>query len=237
MLAKSRLLLAYLTVGWLLSDPCFCEEACVELRNNSVATLCAEEDNVNMALRGVSSRFVIEATHPAYAVTTYDCPPNSTNCPPPSGDSYNFTPAQLKLHDDGTWVVWAYRESSFWRPQGMTASSVGGPSLEDTHYLAVSKKLSGEDSWPQFLVLYADGNLRLIPHPPTSHLQVAEWPMHDRRGKENTMPEEKPDKDKPDKADRERECVKETYDHERDRGESHGDAIEHAKEVCKDPKK
>ncbi len=54
----------------------------------------------------------------------------------------------------------------------MTASRIGGPSLEDTHYIAVSKKVSGENSWPQFLVLYADGNLRLIPHPPLGHSSV-----------------------------------------------------------------
>ena len=54
----------------------------------------------------------------------------------------------------------------------MTASRIGGSSLEDTHYIAVSKKVSGEDSWLQFLVLYADGNLRLIPHPPPIHLSV-----------------------------------------------------------------
>jgi hypothetical protein len=125
-----------------------------------------------MPLYGMLSRFVIEATHPGYAITTYDCPPNFSNCPPPSGDDYEFTPAQLKLYDDGIWVIWAYRESYFWRPHGMTASKVGGSSLDDTHYIAISKKVSGENSWPQFLILYSDGNLRLIPHPSLGHLSV-----------------------------------------------------------------
>ncbi|MEW6369265.1 MAG: BACON domain-containing carbohydrate-binding protein [Acidobacteriota bacterium] len=172
MMAMRKILLACLMFGWLTSFPAFCEEACVELANDSVPTLCAEEDNINMPFRGVLSRFVIEATHPQYAVTTYDCPPNFANCPPPSGDVYVFPPAQLKLYDDGTWVVWAYRESQFWRPQGMIASSLGGPSLADAHYVAVSKKVTGEDSWPQFLVLYPDGNLRLIPHPPVGQASV-----------------------------------------------------------------
>jgi hypothetical protein len=118
------------------------------------------------------SKFIIEAVHPRYSVTTYSCPPNFDNCPPSSGDDYEFTPAQVKLYDNGIWVVWAYRGAHFWRPHGMTASRIGGPSLDDTHYIAVSKKVSGENSWPQFLVLYADGNLRLIPHPPLGHLSV-----------------------------------------------------------------
>lgn len=145
---------------------------CVILTNNSTSTLCAEEDNVNMPLYGMLTRFTIEATHPEYAVTTYDCPPNFDNCPPLSGDDYEFTPAELKLYDNGVWVVWAYRLSRFWRPQGMTASAAGGPLLEDTHYIAISKKVTGENSWPQFLVLYSDGNIRLIPHPPVGQTSV-----------------------------------------------------------------
>jgi hypothetical protein len=159
-------------IGWLTLFPAFSKVPCVILDNNSVSTLCAEEDNINIPLYGMLSKFVIEATHPGYEVTTYDCPPNFTNCPPLSGTDYEFIPAQLKLYDDGIWVVWAYRLSHFWRPHGMTASAHAGPSLEDTHYIAVSKKIAGDNSWPQFMVLYADGNLRLIPQPPLGHSSV-----------------------------------------------------------------
>lgn len=34
------------------------------------------------------------------------------------------------------------------------------------HYLAVSKKIDNRDEWPQFLILYCDSYLRLVPHPP-----------------------------------------------------------------------
>lgn len=163
---------AYATIKYSPSSPTPQNKPCVILANNSTTTLCAEEDNINIPLYGMLSKFVIEATHPAYAVSTYSCPPNFNNCSPSSGDDYTFTPAQLKLYDDGVWVVWAYRLSSFWRPRGMTASRIGGPSLEDTHYIAVTKKVTGENSWPQFLILYADGNLRLIPHPPVGQSSV-----------------------------------------------------------------
>ena len=164
--------LACVIVGCSVAFPAFPDDVCVILGNDSVPTLCAEEDNVNMPFYGMPSRFVIEATHPEYVVTGYGCDPNFTNCPPPSGDDYEFTPAQLKLYDNGIWVVWAYRQSRFWRPRGMIASKVGGSSLNDAHYIAVSKKVAGENSWPQFLVLYCDGNLRLIPHPPAGHASV-----------------------------------------------------------------
>ncbi len=50
-------------IGWLASSfPAFSEENSVILINNSVHTSCAEEDNINMPLYGMLSRFVIEAT-------------------------------------------------------------------------------------------------------------------------------------------------------------------------------
>jgi hypothetical protein len=140
-------------------------QACVLVANNSAATQCAEEDNVNIPLFGDVDEFVIEARHPAYSVTTFDCPPNFSNCPQSGDGGFEFEPASSKLHDDGTWVLWVYREATFWRPTGMTVKA-GGHTFADAHRIAVSKKVAGENSWPQFLVLYADGNLRLIPHPP-----------------------------------------------------------------------
>lgn len=142
------------------------------IENRSTSTLCAEEDNINWTLSGTTGRFLLRATHPTYAVTTHYCPTDFRNCPPPSGNDYPFDPAALKLYDDGVWVVWAYRDATWWRPHGMMASCVGGPSLVDAHRIAVSKKITGENSWPQFLVIYQDGNLRLIPHPPVGASSV-----------------------------------------------------------------
>jgi len=68
--------------------------------------------------------------------------------------------------DDGdTIVVEAVREASWWRPRGMVASCDNKTEI-DIHYVRVYKKIADANEWPQFFVLYMDGNLRLIPHPP-----------------------------------------------------------------------
>lgn len=162
------ILLAASTV--LCFRPSYASASSIYLANDSVPTLCAEHDNVNLCLFGNVAEFTISATHPTYAVTTYACPPDFTNCPA-NGQDFTFEPAVQKLYDDSIWVVWAYREEKFWRPHGMLALA-GSESLTDTHYVAVSKKVTGQDMWPQFLVLYADGNLRLIPHPPEGQSSV-----------------------------------------------------------------
>lgn len=143
----------------------------VYVENRSVLTSCAEHDNVNIPLHANVAAFTIQATHPTYDVTTYACPKDFTNCPPMGHEDFPFEPAEVSLYDDGVWVVWAYREERFWRPQGMLAK-VGDSTLTDAHRIAVTKKITGEDSWPQFLVLYCDGNLRLIPHPPEGQSEV-----------------------------------------------------------------
>lgn len=134
--------------------------------NLSSPTLCAEQDNVEIPLMGKLRAFAIEATHPAYPVGTNSCAADFTNCSSPSGPMYPFSPAVVKLFDDGQSVVEAITEASWWRPQGMTVSIQRGGRAKNVHYLRISRKVADEFSWPQFLVLYADGNVRLIPHPP-----------------------------------------------------------------------
>ena len=53
----------------------------------------------------------------------------------------------------------------------------GGPTMHiegcsDIHYVVLHRKLPDEERWPQFCVLYADGNLRLIPQPPVPGVDV-----------------------------------------------------------------
>jgi hypothetical protein len=59
----------------------------------------------------------------------------------------------------------AVRDSSWWQPHGMAASVDDGLPATDIHYVRVYRKIPETSEWPQFLVLYIDGNLRLIPHP------------------------------------------------------------------------
>ena len=133
--------------------------------NNSTKTQCAEEDNINIPFFGNIPSFVVEASHPTYEVDTYECKPNFTNCPPPTGPNYSFTPKVSELFNDGETIVEAVRCETWWRPNGMTASVVN-KSMNDTHYIRIYRKVADANEWPQFFVLYMDGNLRLIPQPP-----------------------------------------------------------------------
>lgn len=140
--------------------------AAVRAENFSSGTDCAEDDNVNVPLSGPVEAFVIRATHPGYPVDASDCAPDFSGCGPSDDPAYPFTPDTATLYDDGTTVVEAVRQDSWWLPAGMTASANSGPLHQNMHMLRIYRKIADTNSWPQFLVLYADGNLRLIPHPP-----------------------------------------------------------------------
>jgi len=141
--------------------------------NPSTPTGCAEEDNVNIPLRSKTVRsFVIEATHPAYAVGTDSCEPDFTNCSPTGDPSYSFAPGVFKLFDDGETVLEAVRDPSWWRPTAMSVSVDAGSPVGEIHYIRVYRKIVGVDEWPQFFVLYADGNVRLAPQPPVGARSV-----------------------------------------------------------------
>lgn len=134
-------------------------------KNNSVATLCLEEDNINVPLWGNFNGFTVVATHPKYVVGIDNCVEDFTDCPPPSGMDFSFAPLRRKLYDDGITAVWVVRKDLFWRPGGMTVS-VDGAVLETViHRIEIARKVADEASWPIFCALYSDGNLRLIPHP------------------------------------------------------------------------
>lgn len=134
--------------------------------NYSVPTVCAEEDNVNVPVLGQATAFDIFASHPTYAYTESDCTPDFSNCEP-SGPVYSFDPATVELFNDGTLIVEAVREAEYWRPQGMHVSVVGSPEFaENATFVRLYLKIEDAAEWPQILVIYADGNVRLIPHPP-----------------------------------------------------------------------
>jgi hypothetical protein len=80
--------------------------------------------------------------------------------------NYPFNAETFNLFDEGLTVFEAVREAQWWRPSGMTVTVNAGGSKSDIHYVRFARKISGEPSWPQFLVLYMDGNLRIKPQPP-----------------------------------------------------------------------
>ena len=152
--------------------PSFAEAPFTSARNLSTPTLCAEEDNVNVPISGNVGAFVIEATHPEYAVGSDNCQADFTNCPPAGGEDFVFIPGEWKLYDDGTTVVVAVRLEHWWRPNGMAFSVDGGAPVEDVHYVRIHRRIDGTSEYPEFFVLYMDGNLRLIPHPPVGRPSV-----------------------------------------------------------------
>lgn len=132
--------------------------------NRSTSTKCAEEDNVNIPLVGKNiTSFMIEATHPSYDTTGGSSTPNFTGQSGPKSKDYRFTAVIYKMYDDGETVVEAVREAQWWRPSGMTVRVDDSSPVGNIHYIRLYRVTSYGDSWPQFFVLYSDGNLRLKP--------------------------------------------------------------------------
>ncbi len=78
----------------------------------------------------------------------------------------------VKLFDDGQTVVEAVRLEAWWRPRGMDVQVDEGQPVADAHYVRIYRNVAGSNEWPQFFVLYMDGNMRLIPHPPEGRNRV-----------------------------------------------------------------
>lgn len=137
--------------------------------NRSYCTTCAEEDNINIPLYGPDiSQFRIVATHPIYPFTTDNCAADFSGC-----GLTTFAPQAVTcqpLWDDGLNVITVCNDSDWWRPQTMTVM-VGSDSLTG-HRLVWNRKIADEASWPEVLVWYQDGNLRLKPHPQPGRADV-----------------------------------------------------------------
>jgi hypothetical protein len=113
----------------------------------------------------------VEATLPTYTVGVDNCAADYSNCPAPTDPSYPFTPGVFKPYDDGVTVVEADRLASWWRPYTLALSVDGGAPV-NAHYVVLYQKIQDSSEVPQFLVLYEDGYLRLIPQPPVGSASV-----------------------------------------------------------------
>jgi hypothetical protein len=134
-------------------------------KNNSYTTTCAEYDNVNVPIFGPQvSRFLVMATHPTYSFTYDGCPEDWSGCSSSSGDAGQASDVCTKIYDDhANNAIWVCTVTSWWRPYSMNVMVDGHAA--SAHYLQWYRRIPGTSSWPQFLVLYEDGNLRLKPHP------------------------------------------------------------------------
>lgn len=132
--------------------------------NLSLATECVEEDNINVPLSGDPTSFLIAARHPEYDVGSDSC--IADDCAQGGASGFSFVPKSVKLCDDGVTAVWAITKAEWWRPAGMSAACDAKPIETDVHRIVIYRKIKDEPSFPQVLVFYQDGYLRLKPHPP-----------------------------------------------------------------------
>ena len=140
--------------------------------NLTTPTMCAEEDNVNVPLRlaaGVRKfSFSIEAHHPGYEIGQDSRDADFSNCPPPPPAAVPGAPQEtVTIYDDHvSTAIIGVRDPNFHRP-GMLVSAGGAP-VGGIHFIRLIRRIAGADSWPEVLVLYSDGNLRLKPQAPAS---------------------------------------------------------------------
>jgi hypothetical protein len=168
---KIYCLLAVLFAVFIFNQPAMADDAIWGLAaNESYHTTCAEEDNVNVPLFGDNFfQFIIRATHPAYDYDQDNCNADFSGCADSQHIQLNADTCN-KIFDDGQYAVEVCDTPEWWRPFKMQVNA-GGNSAEGA-YFRIYAKIADEMSWPQFLVLYQDGNMRLIPHPKPGRASV-----------------------------------------------------------------
>lgn len=140
-------------------------------QNNSYSTTCAEEDNINVPVFcDQISHFKVVATHPLYDVGVDNCNADFSGCSTRALKINTPSDTCTTLGDNGITVAQGCNQPTWWRPYKMNI--IVGPNSGNYDYLVLYRKIQNENSWPQFLVLYEDGNLRLKPHPPTGRLDI-----------------------------------------------------------------
>jgi hypothetical protein len=159
----------------LIVSPALAEPASVRITNETVPTLCAEEDNVDLRLHGPAvRRFRIEAVHPAAigAIVQDSTAPDFTNCTITDKADFRFTPRRVVMHEDARLRVVGITFDKFWRPERVPVT-VGARREEGFHLLQLFWKERGSAPY-EFLVLYpVDGYWRIKPRPPRHLRDIA----------------------------------------------------------------
>ena len=153
-----------------LGPPALAAPASVRIANESVPTLCAEEDNVDLRLHGATvRRFRVEALHPAAVGTIVQdiTAPDFTDCTITDKEDFRFTPRTVVMHEDDRLKVVGITFDKFWRPDRVPFT-VGNRTEDDFHLVQLYHKEPGKEPY-EFLVIYpVDGYWRLKPQPPAS---------------------------------------------------------------------
>jgi hypothetical protein len=147
----------------------------VEVVNASTPTLCAETDNVYLKLTSAAvRRFVIEATHPAYAGTIVAdrTAPDFRNCDMSADPVHRAEPRRVTIYETGDLQLIGHTFPSFWRP-GTVPVRVGSRVETGLHLIQLFVKF--KERTEEVLVLYpADGYWRARPLPP-EHLSYSAY--------------------------------------------------------------
>lgn len=164
----SRFAAAFLASLACLALPAHADEPTIRVTNESVPTLCAEEDNVDLRFHSPSvRRFRIEAQHPAVigSIVQDATAPDFTNCTITDKADHRFTPRRVVLHDDPGLMVVGITFDKFWRPERVPVT-VAGRRDEGFHLIQLFHRERGRQPY-EFLVLYpVDGYWRIKPRPP-----------------------------------------------------------------------
>lgn len=150
------------------------ETLAVRVDNRSHPTLCAEDDNVQLDVRGAATKFTLEAKPPAAIGTIVidSTAPDFTDCvtkdAPPEPGSERL---RVILHEDESSILVGYRVTGFWRRAEVPLR------VKDnvTHQLQLVQLFVKTPKGPyEYLVLYPlDGYWRARPLPPARLEQVA----------------------------------------------------------------
>lgn len=145
----------------------------VDVLNKSVATKCAEEDNVSYQFQAPKiAGYTITMTSPAYLdkIVRDITAPDFSQCPwytPPAPSPYAkpYNPPTAVLWEDEQYIVKGVVYPDFWRPT-VVPVKVKTVNQNFLHLVQVWKKVAGGGAL-EFLVMYPqDGYWRLKPLPP-----------------------------------------------------------------------
>ncbi len=143
----------------------------VAVANETVPTLCAEEDNVYVTLGGEDiRRFRVGARHPAYVGTIVAdvSAADYSNCDRKSEQFFEFDTRRVTLYEDrAVWLI-GYVYERYWRDKDVPVR-VGDRVEHNLHMIQLW--MQGPRGAEEFLVLYPpDGYWRLRPLMP-AHLR------------------------------------------------------------------
>ena len=139
--------------------------------NHSAVTRCAEDDNVNIPIAARPAAgahvvsYAIEATHPTYDIGQDITAADFTNAGPPTKSYPYENPFEKQVDVNADTKILVKREPQFWLPQAMSFT-VNGNTETSVHYIALHRRIAGTGAFPQVLVIYSDGYVRLKPLPP-----------------------------------------------------------------------